>query len=168
MPSHCLNRWWFINNWDIGKIFQWNLNKINIFSFTLLHLKFRLQNVAFFSASMHQTTWYKDNANERNGIGCPRKLWIEDDNHQLRQNAYNKNIERVQAIVWHITSNRPLSYYYVFNGNWSVYPSTTFNHYIFWLWLTVAYLTQHGTMLLKEHGLCIIHVYHLSSAFEMA
>ena len=41
--SHCLNRWWFIINWDIGNIFQWNLNKINIFSFTLLHLKFRLQ-----------------------------------------------------------------------------------------------------------------------------
>ena len=29
-------------------------------------------------------TWYKDNANERNGIVYPKKLWIEDDNHQLK------------------------------------------------------------------------------------
>ena len=91
------------------------------------------------------------------------------ENYELKMSttSSNKNIERVQAIVWHTTSNRPLSYYYVFNVNCSVYPSTTFNHYIFWLWL-VAYLTQHGTVLLKEHGLCIIHVYHLSSVFEMA
>ena len=48
ISSHCLNLWRFIINWDTGNIFQWNLNKINIFSFTSLHLKFRLQNVAFF------------------------------------------------------------------------------------------------------------------------
>ena len=48
-PSHCLNRWWFIINWDIGNIFQWNLNKINIFSFIYCIWKFRLHNVAFLS-----------------------------------------------------------------------------------------------------------------------
>ena len=48
-PSHCLNRWWFIIDWDIGNIFQWNLNKINKFSLIYCILKIRLLNVAFLS-----------------------------------------------------------------------------------------------------------------------
>ena len=72
-----------------------------------------------------------------------------------------KIYKRVQAKVLQLTSNRPLSYHYVFNDIWSVHPSTNFNQYIFWLWL-VAHLTQHGKVYWKSlvFALHMCIVYH--------
>ena len=37
----------------------------------------------------------------------------ENDNHRLKKNVSNKIQKQFRAMVWHLTSNRPLSYHYV-------------------------------------------------------